>query len=139
MLRTSAVAKGSRCRSGFQMGGIWPSALMRCNLVGLVSTLRVRINPHWLKIFSGPSSELQQAWDSGAHQVLFHPSTRFWNTDEHNFVKGFRCAIGMEKHIADYPKRGVNCSNPKCWIWWTYINNPKVVTGEAMCLDQLPQ
>lgn len=96
------------------------------------------LNPHFLKIFSGPSIELQKAWNNGTHKVLFHNSPKPWNSDEHNFVKGFLCAVGTEKYVADYPKRGFNVMptgiiDPMYWIWWSYGNNFNVVTGEAGC------
>lgn len=99
------------------------------------------LNPHFIKVLSGPSQALRQTWDRGDHAVIFHNSNVSWNADEHNFVRGFVCNVGKEKYVSSYPKRSTNVQttgtlNPMYWIWWLYEKNPNVVTGEDGCLAQ---
>jgi len=89
-----------------------------------------------LIIYRVSSTWERDAWKSGNHKVILHPSKASKpNPEEHNFVNGYICTIDKEWLVGTYPKmdlfyEGSYWGSYK-WIW---INeNPKFVKGEDLC------
>lgn len=92
-------------------------------------------NPHFWKILTGPSQGERNAWSLGDHVVIYHNSRAGNpNVAEHNFVRGFICAVGSERKIENFPRRYLGSVVGPMWFWMD--QNPNVFTGGVACLYQ---
>lgn len=97
------------------------------------------LNPHLLKLRSGPSVGELESWLRGDHMVIFHDSLApILNVAEHNFVRGYLCTVGTESQVSHYLQRFSNAAPPtgSKVIPFYLGGNPKVYTGENGCLSQ---
>ncbi len=95
-------------------------------------------NPHIDKLITGPTKDERDRWATGDHIVIFHASEASGvNVDEHGFPEGYKCSVGTEFMINQYPRIEWDLTTVTGLVRWFWMNeNPNVREGEKACLYQ---